>query len=521
MSVIGLFQPSVLGMESQSHALAATAHNISNLRTGGFKRTDVHFQTVLSETVSTVPGASTSEPASGSTHSDFGGVRPKDYARISLAGQIVPTDRNLDVAISGNGFLTLNTSADGTGQALFGRDGRLELSLPSLGGVPTEEAYLVDKNGYFVQGWERAADGTFPGTNGEPGAIRLDSEHFGPVGEATTNATMTANLPATAEIGDDWTYAVDVFDSAAGRHYVDLTFTKSATRSWDFAVGAEPGDTVTVTPLASFSFTSLPAHTVDFDAAAGTVRLTATASGDPVVDAFAGLSIGDSIDVTGSGAADGTFTIANLTADRSGFTVDPSTPLPAAVTTSLPVAFLRPSASALPLTFGADGYVASPSEYTITIDRAGGTTTAFTLDTSTMTQFGDSTLVSAFERNGYPPGLLESLQFQTDGVITGIFDNGLNAPLYKLAIADFHNPDGLEERNGNVYAESEASGAALIDGAGVDGRGTILANARELSNVDMAQEFDKMIKSQHVYSASALTFRTVDEMIIVARDLKR
>jgi len=41
---LGFYQPSVLGMESQSHALSVIGGNIANVTTGGYKRTDVHFQ---------------------------------------------------------------------------------------------------------------------------------------------------------------------------------------------------------------------------------------------------------------------------------------------------------------------------------------------------------------------------------------------------------------------------------------------------------------------------------------------
>jgi flagellar hook protein FlgE len=51
--------------------------------------------------------------------------------------------------------------------------------------------------------------------------------------------------------------------------------------------------------------------------------------------------------------------------------------------------------------------------------------------------------------------------------------------------------------------------------------GRIMAGAHELSNVDLAEEFSHMIVTQNAYNASATSFRTVDEMTEIARDLKR
>ena len=67
MSGYGLFQPSTLGMKSQSHRLNTIGYNIANVNTGGFKRTDTEFETVLSKNFF--------------SQSDNGGVKP--YARAT------------------------------------------------------------------------------------------------------------------------------------------------------------------------------------------------------------------------------------------------------------------------------------------------------------------------------------------------------------------------------------------------------------------------------------------------------
>lgn len=433
MSVYGLFQPSVLGMEAQSHALNATASNIANMRTGGYKRTDVQFSTVLSKTLSSQPGV-TDNAASGTSHADFGGVRPSDHQRVSLQGLIEATDRKLDAAIDGTGFFVLNSRLDGAGEALYGRDGRFEgttvagTSASNGGAVSIEKGYLVDKNGHYLQGWAANPDRSFPTGAAKLTSLRVDPAAFGNVGEPTRNGSLALNLPATADPGSSEVFTIDVFDSIGVRHDLMLQFDRDAvTNAWGFNV---------------------------FGAAGDAIRVTADGAPPP------------------------------------------------------------------PLTFRPDGTLATPAAYNIGITHPGGTTSQFTLDVSGLTQFGDTFSPFRYDRDGFAASELQSIEFDSQGHVVGIFTSGMTKPIYKLALAAFANPDGLDARNGNVYAQSPLSGTAELGSAGTGGLGRILPSAHELANVDLAQEFSHMIVTQNAYNASATSFRTVDEMTEVARDLK-
>lgn len=430
MSVYGLFQPSVLGMGAQSHALNATASNIANLRTGGYKRTDVQFSTVLSKTLSNQPGV-TDNAASGTSHADLGGVRPADHQRVSLQGLIEATDRKLDAAIDGNGFFVLNSRLDGAGEALYGRDGRFEGTTVATisSGVSIDKGYLVDKNGHYLQGWAANPDRSFPTGAANLKSLRVDPAAFTDVGEPTRSGALALNLPATADPGASETFTIDVFDSTGIRHDLMLRFDRTAVaNAWGFNV---------------------------FGAA------------------------GDAISVTANGA-----------------------PPP-------------------PLTFSPNGSLATPPAYSIGITHPSGTTSQFTLDVSGLTQFGDTFSPFRYDRDGFAASELHSIEFDSQGHVLGVFASGMAKPIYKLALANFANPDGLDARNGNVYAQSPLSGAAELGSAGTAGLGRIIPSAHELSNVDLAQEFNHMIVTQNAYNASATSFRTVDEMTEVARDLKR
>lgn len=242
-----LFQTSTLAMRSNAHALNTIGSNIANVSTGGFKRTDTKFETVLSQTV-------------GVNQSDLGGVKPKDYQTITQQGVITPSTRDLDLAISGKGFYQLSNSLTSTNQEnlFYSRDGSFRIgksentvSAVGEGGdtITVNEGYLVDKNGYYLLGWAPDADGTFSNT-GAPAPMRIDTYAFATNFQETTIANLNLNLPSSAEIISDHaatvlaanagtlnenmqTYTITVVDSNGTKRDATINFTKSANNQWE------------------------------------------------------------------------------------------------------------------------------------------------------------------------------------------------------------------------------------------------------------------------------------------------
>ncbi|HEX9702844.1 MAG TPA: flagellar hook-basal body complex protein, partial [Rhodospirillales bacterium] len=156
-----LFQPSTLGLMSQAHALNTIGSNISNVNTGGFRRTDTRFETVLSNTLNTGVGANSSV-SYASPDSALGGVKPKDYQIIDQQGVLNTTERDLDLAIIGDGFFVVSPTLALSSKVLYTRDGSFEINIagPTVtvtgddGNTFTaQQGYLTDKNGYFVLGF--------------------------------------------------------------------------------------------------------------------------------------------------------------------------------------------------------------------------------------------------------------------------------------------------------------------------------------------------------------------------------
>jgi flagellar hook protein FlgE len=205
MTGLASFQTSISGMSGQSHALDVIGANIANVTTGGYKRSETSFQTVLSDTVSFHPG-NPDAPGPASIQSDLGGIQPRDDARISQPGEYAATGRDLDIAVTGRGFFILSSASDGSGATIYGRDGQLSVATAAGPGGAGAQGYLVDKNGYFLQGWPAAPDGSFP-VGGGLTSMRVDTDAFTSVGAPTTAATLAANLPADDAAGGSESYS--------------------------------------------------------------------------------------------------------------------------------------------------------------------------------------------------------------------------------------------------------------------------------------------------------------------------
>ena len=137
-----------------------------------------------------------------------------------------------------------------------------------------------------------------------------------------------------------------------------------------------------------------------------------------------------------------------------------------------------------------------------------------------VTQFaGDFSL--AFDRDGSSVGELVRSEISEDGVLFGIFDNGLRRALFEIPVTDVANPSGLIEAKGNAYRLSGDTGTFTAFQANSTTVGSINAGALEASNVDIAQEMTELIKAQRAFSTNAKVITTVDDLMDETTRLKR
>ncbi|WP_448522560.1 flagellar hook-basal body complex protein [Pseudothermotoga sp.] len=143
----------------------------------------------------------------------------------------------------------------------------------------------------------------------------------------------------------------------------------------------------------------------------------------------------------------------------------------------------------------------------------GDGTVTIDLDLTALTQFAGANSATFTYQNGNALGTLQSFAINEAGQIIGTFSNGLTDLLGQVALAIFNNPAGLTEIGNSLYVPSANSGLAQIGAAGTGGRGTLIPGALEMSNVDLAEEFTKMIIAQRGFQANARVITTADTIL--------
>lgn len=171
------------------------------------------------------------------------------------------------------------------------------------------------------------------------------------------------------------------------------------------------------------------------------------------------------------------------------------------------------------ITFTNDGALLSPATAQVTVQFTGQSATDIALDLGVpgqfdgLTHFGNQTTVIATDQDGFGVGELSSLQVNALGEIQAFYSNGELRTLDRFGVANFVNPGGMEDVGDGYWAETANSGERLL-GGGADGpAGEVAGASIELSNVDTAEEFVRMILAQRGFQANARVITTQDEML--------
>lgn len=140
-------------------------------------------------------------------------------------------------------------------------------------------------------------------------------------------------------------------------------------------------------------------------------------------------------------------------------------------------------------------------------------------------QNGTGTVVTSdgYEVAGFDtidPGTT-NITITRDGTFTAMV-NGQQVQKGSVTLARFLNPEGLEALGRNLYAATEASGAAETGlTPGENGVGGIAQRYIEKSNVNTATELVNMITTQRAYEATSKAIRASDEMLSTANNIAR
>ncbi|SCZ78474.1 MULTISPECIES: flagellar hook protein FlgE [Pseudobutyrivibrio] len=129
---------------------------------------------------------------------------------------------------------------------------------------------------------------------------------------------------------------------------------------------------------------------------------------------------------------------------------------------------------------------------------------------------------SSMRGEGKKLGTMTGLSVQNDGKIYGSYSNGNTVLLGQIAVAQFANASGLEEKGDNCYDTTLNSGE--FDGIGIDisADGSSMNTGQlEMANVDLSSEFTDMITTQRGFQANSRIITVSDTMLEELINLKR
>lgn len=177
------------------------------------------------------------------------------------------------------------------------------------------------------------------------------------------------------------------------------------------------------------------------------------------------------------------------------------------------------------LTFDGNGNFISATKTTVAIDRSGLPSVSplqFDIDFSKVSGLAtaDASL-AASRQDGSPPGTLTSYVIGEDGTVRGVFSNGVSRDLGQVRLARFANPQGLEQRGQNMYAQGINTGLPIEGRPGENGIGTVVAGSLELSNTDIGGDLVDLVLASTQYRSNARVITATQQLFDELLNLRR
>ena len=455
----------VSGLQNHQTRMDVIGNNISNVNTNGFKRGRVNFQDMISQQLS---GAA--KPTD-----ELGGVNPKEVGlgmtvasidNVFTQGNLQSTGISTDLAIQGNGFFVMKNGEE----TFYTRNGAF--------GLDMDGTLVNPANGMRVQGWmaEEINGQMLVTTAATPEDLIIPVGSKDPAKE-TTNVNFACNLNKnTPEIlegasADDifkgtWGTEQKIYDSFGNEHMLSVSFRRVVgnPNQWEATVVIDQDNADYTQTRVGLGTTDGVGNTflVNFDNYGALQSVTDTA--------------GNVTNPEGQVVLQTSFAVADSNVDEQG----------------------------------------NPYRQTLHINL--GTIGSFK---DTITQSASKSTTKAFYQDGYTMGYLDNFKIDSSGIITGVYSNGTNRTIGQIAMATFANDRGLEKAGDNTYVESNNSGMARIGESGVAGKGSLMAGALEMSNVDLSEQMTDMIVTQRGFQSNAKTITTADTLLETVLSLKR
>jgi len=117
------------------------------------------------------------------------------------------------------------------------------------------------------------------------------------------------------------------------------------------------------------------------------------------------------------------------------------------------------------------------------------------------------------------PAGATAINVAENGQVTIQSPNGTQS--FRVQLARFANPAGLQSIGGNLYAETAASGTPELGQPGEQGFGSTVQGYVESSNVNIVEEMVALIVAQRAYEINSKSIQTSDEMLQNVANMKR
>jgi flagellar hook protein FlgE len=325
---------------------------------------------------------------------------------------------------------------------------------------PDANGYLRTSNGFVLMGWQANPDGTvtIPNQDSAAGLSPIQIDNFSLAANPTTAVQVIANLPA-----DETKFGVTPTPINQPIEYFN---------------GIGGSETLTLT------FTAQPPAVAGPATNAWELAFTDASSPANPIGLF---------NISFDGTVGGAGALSVVGPDGS--------PVPTA-----------PPASYDPLTGDVTLQVASGP---ITVNIGALNTP------SGLQQLAANYLPINITQNGAPASPLAGISITEQGMVDATFESGFRRTLYQVPIASVSNVNGLKALDGPAFEISRESGPVFFFEAGKGPTGTVISNALEQSNTDIADELTQLIRTQRAYSSNAKIIQTVDEMLQETTNLKR
>lgn len=153
------------------------------------------------------------------------------------------------------------------------------------------------------------------------------------------------------------------------------------------------------------------------------------------------------------------------------------------------------------LTSGSPLSIAVPNGQTLNVDISG------------VTQLASSFSVSENNINGNAPSAFQSISIGSDGVVSEVYADGTQTPIFQIPLATVASVDSLTSQAGNVFSANDLSGDIILGTANSNGFGSIESSSLESSTVDLATELTNMVVTQNAYEANSKAFQVGSDLL--------